>query len=151
LIKKENISSADSKLLRVAALYHDLGFIQTYKDHEEVGVELLRKAMIEFGCDMKNFKRIASMIMATKIPQSPKNILEKIICDSDLFYLGKSKYYEISDTLYKELLSYKLIKTKKQWMDIQINFLSSHHYHTKYCKENLEHEKQKRVKELMSS
>ena len=151
LIRKENIGLEDSKLLRIAALFHDIGFVNTYKDHEEAGVEILKDAMEQFACDMKQFKKLSSMIMATKIPQNPKNILEKIICDSDLFYLGKNKYYEISDTLYRELLSYKMIKTEKQWLDIQVNFLSNHHFHTNYCKKNLEPEKLKRVKELKAS
>ena len=151
LIKKENVSPEDSKLLRIAALYHDIGFVNTYRDHEEAGVDILQSAMERFGCDMRKFKKISSMIMATKIPQNPKNKLEKIICDSDLFYLGKNKYYEISDTLCQELMSHKIIKTQKQWLDIQISFLSGHHYHTQYCRKNLEAEKFKRVEELKAS
>jgi len=148
LIKKEKISINDSKLLRIAALFHDIGFIKTYKNHEAIGVDILKSAMEKFDCNMKDFPKIASMIMATKIPQNPKNNLENIICDSDLFYLGRNKYYKISDTLFKELLKYNLIKTKKQWNDIQVNFLSNHSYHTKYAKENLEKEKRNRVEEI---
>lgn len=148
LIKKENISPERSKLLRIAALYHDIGFIETYRNHEEAGVAILKSAMQEFGCNMKQLKHIEGMIMATKIPQSPKNIEEKIICDADLFYLGRNKYYEISDTLFQELLHYGFIKNAKEWMDIQISFLSNHSYHTKYARKVLEIEKQKRVEEL---
>jgi len=43
------------------------------------------------------------MIMATKIPQSPKNLLEQIICDADLDYLGRERYEENSLLLLQEL------------------------------------------------
>lgn len=148
LIRVENIDSHHAKLLRIAALYHDIGFTETYRDHEEAGVRILKSAMEKFNCDMRDFKKIAGMIMATKIPQNPRNIYEKIICDSDLFYLGKDKYYEISKTLYHELLSYGFIQNEKQWLDIQISFLSGHRYHTDYARNNLEKEKRKRIAEL---
>ncbi len=150
LIRVENVNSHDAKLLRVASLYHDIGFTQVYKDHEEKGVKILKAAMLKFNCDMKNFSKMASMIMATKIPQNPKNDLEKIICDSDLFYLGKGMYYKISETLYEELKTYGFIQSEKQWKDIQVSFLSNHRYHTAYCRENLEKPKQQRVEEILS-
>jgi len=150
LITTEKVSKHDAKLLRVAAIYHDIGFIEVYRDHEEKGVSILKAKMEELGCDKKDFEKIAGMIMATKIPQSPKNILEKIICDADLFYLGKGKkqYYEISGTLCEELLDYKFIESEEQWVNIQISFLSNHSYHTNYARKNLQKEKENRVKEL---
>jgi hypothetical protein len=41
--------------------------------------------------------------MATKLPPNPKNLLEKIICDSDLDYLGRSDFIPVSNTLFEEL------------------------------------------------
>jgi len=147
-IKNENLPIEQAKQLRIAALYHDVGFIQTYREHEKKGVEILRQAMDEFGGDDSDFEIIAGMIMATKIPQNPKTHLEKIICDSDLFYLGEKRYYEISKTLFAELLNYNLIKTEEEWKKIQISFLSTHTYHTKYANSNLKKEKNKRVVEI---
>ena len=75
------------------------------------------------------------MIMATKIPQSPKNKLEKIICDADLDYLGRDDFEPISNSLYKEFLDFGFVKDHNDWMQKQVGFLESHHYFTKSSQE----------------
>ena len=71
------------------------------------------------------------MIMATKIPQSPKTLLEQIICDADLDYLGRDDFEPISNNLYKEFLTFKIIPEDCIWDHIQIKFFESHRYFTK--------------------
>jgi putative nucleotidyltransferase with HDIG domain len=147
-IRRLKISKKDAQLLRIAALYHDIGFTETYKNHEQKAVEILSRCMKEFDCDMKYFDVLKKLIMATQIPQNPKSQLENIICDSDLDYLGKDKYYEISNTLFQELKNYKMIDNEDQWNRIQVSFLKSHEYHTEYAKKTLEAGKRKRIKEI---
>ena len=68
--------------------------------------------------------------MATKIPQTPHNLLEQIICDADLDYLGRNDFEPISRSLYTEFLTYKIIPENIIWDHIQIKFFESHHYFT---------------------
>ena len=63
------------------------------------------------------------MIMATKIPQSPRNGLEEIICDADLDYLGRDDFYEIGATLFEELKAYNVLQNEREWNRIQVKFL----------------------------
>lgn len=147
-IRRLNIPTEKAKLLRIAALYHDIGFTNTYKNHEMEGVRILKSHMEEIGCDMRNFNKLEGMIMSTKIPQSPSNILEEIICDADLDYLGKDQYYEISRTLFIEMKNYNLISGENEWNKIQVSFLNSHQYHTQFAQKNLEPGKQKRIAEI---
>ena len=69
--------------------------------------------------------------MATKIPQSPKTELERIICDADLDYLGRTDYFPISENLHREFLAFEKIKNDKDWIELQQIFLQSHTYFTK--------------------
>lgn len=149
-IRYYNISHHDGQLLRIATLFHDIGFVDSYKDHEEKSAELLKSYMDKFGCDPADFDKLKGMILATRIPQNPKNILEFIICDSDLDYLGRNRYYEIGETLYDEWKAYNMIGTREEWIKIQINFLKGHSYHTEYAKKKLQPGKEKRIKELTS-
>ena len=71
-------------LLKVAVLYHDLGFTRVYKNHEEVGIEIAQAGITRVRFYRKEIDIIAGMIMATKIPQNPKTQLERIIADADL-------------------------------------------------------------------
>jgi predicted metal-dependent HD superfamily phosphohydrolase len=86
----------------------------------------------KFGFTKKQIKRIEGMIMATIIPQRPTNILEEIMCDADLDYLGRSKeeFYSISDSLKRELMEHGLLKNEDDWDPIQVKFLKEHRFFT---------------------
>lgn len=121
----------DIFLLKVAALYHDSGFLFLYSGHEEKGCDLAKKELPAFGLSAKQIEIICGMIMATKIPQSPKNLFEEIICDADLDYLGRNDFDPISNSLYAEFLDFGYVKDHDDWMQKQIGFLQAHHYFTK--------------------
>lgn len=88
------------------------------------------------------------MILATRIPQKPQDHLERIICDVDLDYLGRSDYHQIAGLLFQELKERGRIKEKKTWIKTQIEFLKMHSFHTEYAIRFREPKKQARIKEL---
>ena len=88
------------------------------------------------------------LILCTKIPQQPKTLLERIICDVDLDYLGRPDFYEISDQLFRELKALSVINNIDEWNKIQINFLEAHTYHTDFAIRNRQPNKEQRIKEL---
>lgn len=147
-IRREKIGDREAKLLRIAALLHDVGFTQTYKDHEAKGQEIAEELMTELGFSRKDIKVVKGLIWATKIPQSPKTYLEKIICDADLDYLGRSDFYTIGDQLYAELKARGILKNVKEWNKIQIDFLEKHQYHTPFARKHRQPAKAKRIAEL---
>lgn len=126
----ENISEYETTLLKTAVLYHDSGFTVQSKDHEMVGCDMVQATLPEFEFTDEEIKRIQGMIMATKIPQTPHNILEQIICDSDLDYLGREDFWQIGNNLYKELEIYGILNNQEDWNRLQLKFLSSHQYFT---------------------
>jgi uncharacterized protein len=125
----EGLKEIDTMLLRTAALYHDAGFTVQNKDHEELGCDIARKTLPDFGYTDHQIRMICDMILATKIPQSPNNLLEKIICDADLDYLGREDFWTISNNLYEELNNFNQLN-KEDWYKLQINFFEQHHYFT---------------------
>jgi hypothetical protein len=70
------------------------------------------------------------MIMATKIPQTPTNLLEQILCDADLDYLGRPDFHHIGQSLFEEMQAYHLLNDEQAWNRLQVSFLSAHRYHT---------------------
>ncbi len=87
IAKKEGINGDDLLLLKTAILYHDAGFIIQNQNHEQIGCRIARKILPSCNYNSEQINTICGMIMATKIPQQPHNLLEKIICDADLDYL----------------------------------------------------------------
>lgn len=148
LCKAENISRKNTTLLKTAALFHDCGFTETYTNHEEKGCEIARRHLPEFDYEDDDIEKICGMIMATKIPQSPKNILERIICDADLDYLGRDDFYSIGNTLFEEFKVYNVINDEKSWNRLQVGFIGNHNYFTKTTLKRRENKKQKHLKEL---
>src|SRR5688572_14191206 len=118
-------------LMRIAALFHDSGFLRTYKGHEEVSCIIMRERLGSGMLDESELKIIDGMIMATKIPQTPATLPEKIICDADLDYLGRDDFDRISNTLKKEFMIYGIIKDDAEWDHLQVSFFNSHHFFTK--------------------
>ena len=130
LAKQENVTDKhDLLLLKTAAVFHDSGFLFVYKGHEEKGCEIASDSLRNVFSE-EDIKKVRGMIMATKIPQSPKTLLEQIICDADLDYLGRDDFEPISQTLYKEFIIFKIIPEDIIWDHVQIKFFESHHYFT---------------------
>ncbi len=148
-IKRMHISAVDAYLLRTAAIMHDTGYIWTFDKHEDESINYARKILPEWNYSDAEIERIAGMIEATKIPQKPLNILEQIIADSDLDYLGTDFFYKIGNKLYKELLAYNIITTEEQWYQIQVKFLQNHRFHTPFAKKHREPVKQKYLNEIL--
>jgi uncharacterized membrane-anchored protein YitT (DUF2179 family) len=69
--------------------------------------------------------------MVTKLPQAPANILEEIICDADLHYLGTDHYFAVSERLFHEYLKQAVVKNRGDWRKKQIQFFNTHRYFTK--------------------
>jgi uncharacterized protein len=130
LCKMEHINGENSTLLLTAALFHDAGFLINNKEHELLGCQIVREHLPDFDYSAEQIETICGMIMATKIPQSPKNHLEQILCDADLDYLGREDFFRIGDTLYEELRSYHVLKDERSWNRLQVGFLESHTFFT---------------------
>jgi uncharacterized protein len=150
IAREENINGNELSLIKIAALYHDIGFIKNRDNHEELGCEIAHQDLPHHGFSKEEIDQICGMIMATKIPQSPNNHLEKIIADADLEYLGTERFELVSEKLYKELKHFNNALSRKEWYSIQVNFLSAHQYHTLFCKEHREPIKNQNLEKVKS-
>lgn len=83
-----NISPQETILVKTAALFHDSGFTVSNVNHEETGCQIARDNLPNYNYSAQDIEKICGMIMATKIPQTPKTHLEEILSDADLDYLG---------------------------------------------------------------
>jgi uncharacterized protein len=150
IARKEGITDEHKIfLLKVAALYHDTGFLVTYSNHEAAGCEIFLNDAPQFNISKEDCQFITRLILATKLPQNPSDIFERVICDADLDYLGRPDFFHIGDELRKEFLHYKIVSSNDEWEKLQIRFLSSHHYHTKSCQDCREAKKQVHIAQLL--
>ncbi len=131
IAKAEGIEGEDLTLLLTAVLFHDSGFIKSRSEHERLSCELASDYLPKYGYSPEQIERIHGMIMATKIPQTPHNLLEQIICDADLDYMGRGDFFKIGHGLYEELCMYGILNNEDDWNRLQVSFLEKHTYFTK--------------------
>ncbi|WP_424493743.1 HD domain-containing protein [Salinimicrobium sp. GXAS 041] len=145
---QEKLSKNDILLVKFAALYHDSGFLIQREDHERLSCEIATRELKLHGFDATEIDRICGMIIATHIPQQPKTHLEKIVADADLQYLGTNNFEEFSSNFFKEIKHFQPELTRKEWDQIQIDFISSHTYHTNYGRKHLEPVKRENLQKV---
>jgi len=148
IAEKEGVTGEGLDLLKTAALYHDVGFTEQDLDHETVGCRIVHGSLPEFGYTEEQIERICEMILATRIPQAPRNKLGRILCDADLDYLGRDDFRTIGNLLFSEMKYYGVLSTELEWNQLQERFLSRHKYFTATNKVHREPVKQRHLKEL---
>jgi HD superfamily phosphodiesterase len=131
LCDAEHVSKHEKELLLTAVLFHDSGFLKTYEGHEEESCELAKKTLPDFDYTQEEIDTICSLIMATKMHHKPTTLLEKIIRDADLHYLGTHHYFSVAGNLYSEYLHHGFVKDNNDWHEKQLLFLHEHEYFTK--------------------
>jgi len=146
----EGCSDEEILLLKTAGLFHDAGHTIAYDNHEFYGTQIAREMLPKFNYTADQIERICSLIMSTKLPPRPTNLLENIICDSDLDYLGRSDFIPVSNTLYEELKAQNKMGTLNDWNKIQVKFISGHQYFTKTARSLREVNKQLQIERIQS-
>ena len=146
----EGCSDEEILLLKTAGLFHDAGHTIAYDNHEFYGTEIAKEMLPAFNYTPKQIECICSLIMSTKLPPRPTNLLENIMCDSDLDYLGRSDFIPVSNTLYEELKAQNKMGSLNDWNKIQVKFISGHQYFTKTARSLREVNKQLQIERIQS-
>lgn len=144
----EGVSEEDVLLLKTAALFHDAGHTISYDNHEFFGCQLAGEFLVRYNFSDDQINRIKELIMATQMPPEPKNLLEKIICDSDLDYLGRSDFIPVSNNLFEELKEQNKIGSMHEWNKLQIKFITGHQYFTETARNLREVNKQRQIQRI---
>ncbi len=144
----EGVDDEQILLLMTAALFHDAGHTIGYDNHEYFGTQIAQDWLPKFKYTEKQIDEICDIIMATKLPPQPQTLLQKIICDSDLDYLGRSDFIPVSNTLYEELKAQNKMASLNVWNKIQVKFLSVHHFFTNTANSLREVNKQAQIERI---
>lgn len=146
----EGITDEEILLMKTAGLFHDVGHVVQYVDHEYHGTLIVREMLPKYNYSQDQIDRICDIIMSTKMPPQPTDTLQSIICDADLDYLGRSDFIPVSNTLYKELKEQNMIGTLNDWNKIQVKFITGHQYFTGTARNLREVNKQKQIERISS-
>jgi len=128
----ENIPSSDYFILDTASIMHDRFCVPGKAGQNELDTaNYVRNFLPSIGYSIDETEKIAKLIEVTDVTKEPKNILEKIIKDSDTANLGTDEFFEACEKLYLETKKYLNPNlTKIQWYQGTLHFMSMHRYYT---------------------
>jgi predicted metal-dependent HD superfamily phosphohydrolase len=136
--KAENLPAEEMDILLIAAWFHDTGYVHTTIDHEAESARIAKTFLQRVGAGEELVTRVAACILATKSDVQPKEKLHEVIRDADMFHLSKDNYFDLALNLRKEWSSlYNRHYSDLEWNNLNLDFLSSHEFHTDYAKEKL--------------
>lgn len=145
---KEGVYDESLLLLKAAALLHDAGFIEQYDKNESIGERFAVEILPKHGFNEQHIEQVQQLIRVTSFPHQPINLLEEIICDADLDYLGRDDFHEIADNLRLELRRFEKINSDRKWDEMQVDFLKKHRYFTKTAIESRLTKKMRNTEEI---
>ncbi len=152
LAKEENISPEDTENLLLAGWFHDLGYVDNADNHEEESRKIASDFLKQHQFPEERIAKIGELILATDKFYKPKNHLEEVIKDADLYHLASDDYFRICENLRQEIKEVHHQKfSKLKWAELNISFFAKHQFYTKFAKENWQPEKEKNVEKILSS
>jgi uncharacterized protein len=127
----EGVTGIDLTLVKTAAFFHDIGFVRQYQDHEAVSVQIAMEVLPGFGYNSSQVRIVSGIIIATRLPQTPKTHLEEIMADADMDILGREDFWDFNQSLHAELAAFGFPLANLAWYRSQLEFMQNHQYFTK--------------------
>lgn len=147
--KAHSLNPKELDLLSIAAWFHDIGYDKGPMGHEQRSAEYAKTFLEKYNFEEADIKIIQDCIMATKMPQSPNTLFEKILCDADMSHLGKKIYWERCGRIRQELaLTKNTTMSEPEWIEFELNFILNQKYHTAQANHLFEKRKKKHIRQL---
>lgn len=135
----------------IAAWFHDVDYYHGAMGHEERSALIAKTRLTAWGAGAPFVRDVSQAILATRMPQSPRNEMEMVLCDADLAHLA-SDTYEAHAALLKEELEngqgYPQV-SEFEWCRTNLQFLRQHTYFTDYGNTILGRRKQVNINRLI--
>jgi predicted metal-dependent HD superfamily phosphohydrolase len=130
----------EMEILSLASWFHDAGYSVQPEGHEEISIAIATEFLTGAGYPKRGIARIARCIRATRIPQRPRSLLERVIGDADLSSLGKRSFFRQNDLLKREIEERRggIRLDEKMWLRRSSRFLQRHRFHTRYARTHLD-------------
>ena len=149
IAKGLKLSDSNIEIIKLAALFHDLGYLEKIEGHEKISAKYAADFLAKEKYPASKINKVKGCILATKVPQNPKNILEKVLCDADLLHLGKPNFEPRNNMFRAEFEFYfGRALTEKEWLNKSIDFLCHHKFFTEFAIKKYEKRKLKNIAKL---
>ena len=141
--KNSGLNGEELNLVKFCALFHDLGYTDNPDNHELKSAGMAEEFLASRNIDHETINHVKETILATSMPQQPKDLIARVLCDADLGHLAEENYMERADKLRREWKYYSKEKVSKQrFFESSAKFFGNHEYHTDFGKKVLQPKKE---------
>lgn len=130
LARQLELDEEEVALLQVAAAFHDLGFIENAANHELVAARMVAQLLPGLAFSSRQIETVMGLILATRMPQSPRSLLEEVLADADLDLLGRPDFMARNACLRQEWANTGRVVASRVWFEGQLAFMREHQYFT---------------------
>ena len=130
LCRAEEIEQEERLLVRTAALLLFTGLTQAFANFENRSSVIAREILPGFKYSESQVDQICNLILATKQPFNPHNLLEKILIDAKMEYIGRPDYSTQIKLLFQELIEAGSKINGQQFKKQQIELLYEFNFFT---------------------
>ena len=150
LTKEEHTSPEDTENLLLAGWFHDVGYTADAENHEEESKKIAEQFLRDHQLDEARIQKIGTLILATDKFYRPKNHLEEIIKDADLYHLASDDYAATCENLRQEIKDVHHQKFGKlQWAELNVAFFAKHQFYTPFAKQNWQPKKEQNLEKIL--
>lgn len=149
LADRSTLADRQREILLLAALLHDVGFVEVYENHEQKSKEIAASFLGEQGYAAENIAEVQACIQATYPPQEPEDLLQELIRDADMYHLASEDYMQYNEALRHEWEVFQDLRySDPEWVKLNYQFFQNHHYHTEAARHLFGPQKEANLKAL---
>ncbi len=149
IIAESELDEPEKESLLLAAWFHDTGYVNDYKEHEQFSIGIVTAFLQARKYDEAYIAKVASLINATIYDYEPKTFSEKVIRDADFAHLASKSYSKTSALLRKEWeITQNKFFTDLEWVKGNQELFTKQNYYTNFAIENWLPKKEKNAAKL---
>ena len=128
------LPSATLTALRIAAIFHDFGYLVRSYDNELLALPYIKDFGREFGIEESVLMEAHDLISETVFPYAPVTPAGMILCDADIEYIGRKDFFVQAELFRQELSAEGVVYTDEQWWSLEVKFLQENCFFTPVCR-----------------
>lgn len=149
IAQHSGVGEEDLYILKLAAWFHDVGYLKCYDNHEDESIQIAHKFLQAQKADAALIDKVSRLIQVTKLGTAPENLSEEIMKDADMFHLGSPQGLIHTDEIRKEWEHFKNERfSDEAWDKLNHKFYKGHTYYTAYAQEKFREQKNENIQSL---
>ena len=132
--ENSNLASDVYYALRIAAVFHDFGYLESSSDNEKLALPYIEDFGRRWNIAGDILRAAYNMVLETVFPYQPASLAGQILCDADVEYIGRDSFLKKAELFRRDLAGEGMVFTEREWWKFELNFLQSNMFFSPACR-----------------